>query len=289
MFSRVLVVLSLTLAVLTPACGETPDYADQYPATDAPFGYDAYARALAEFVDDEGLVNYAGLKSSPEDLLEFVLLLGELDRAEFDGWSESERIALWINAYNALTLQAIIEHYPIEPSLMRGMVFPKNSIRQIPGVWKKLEWRVMGEGITLDRIEHGVLRVEYDEPRIHVALVCAALSCPPLRSEPFTGDRLDEQLDDQSRRFLARPDALKIDRAAGRVELSSIFSWFGDDFIGRYDGDGFDSRGEAEAAVLRFVLPFTSGEDRAFLEADRFEIDYTDYDWTLNERSRSDS
>ena len=143
---------------------------------------------------------------------------------------------------------------------MVGLAYPKSSIQQIPGRWDKVQWLVMGQKLTLDRIEHAILRGgdpalvatygPFHEPRIHLALVCAAMGCPPLRNEPYAGERLDAQLDDQVRRFLRNPQKFRIDRGNGRVYLSSIFKWFGGDFIKKYGaGEKFAGHSDAERAV----------------------------------------
>jgi hypothetical protein len=144
---------------------------------------------------------------------------------------------------------------------------------------------VLGEEITLDHIEHEVLRKEFNEPRIHVALVCAAMGCPPLRNEPFTGEDLDTQLDDQSKTFLANPEKFRIDRDAGTVYLSSIFEWFGEDFVMTYKPDeGYSGHSESERSVLKFASEYLGDEDARYLKEEAYEIEYLDYDWSLNER-----
>jgi hypothetical protein len=254
------------------------------PALAGGFSYDDYAAVLEARVDDNARVDYAGLKQSPERLERFTNALAGLPRETYEEWGTPERIAFWINAYNALTLKLIVDNYPIKASLLRKLVFPANSIRQIPGAWKGVKFTVMGEEMTLDHIEHQILRREFDEPRIHVALVCAAVSCPPLRREPYRGADLDHQLDDQARRFLSRPDALIVDREKGVVRLSAIFDWFKDDFVKQYRGGGRDDR--PTAAVLDFVSRYAGDEVRQFIENGDFKVEYLDYDWTLNEQGQ---
>jgi len=248
------------------------------------FSYEPYADVLLEYVDARGRVDYAGLAANAGDLEAFSAMLASLDPASLETWSDDDKIALWINAYNALTLEAIVGHYPIEASVLRSVIYPKNSIRQIPGVWTDLRFRVMGTDLTLDEIEHRKLRGGFDEPRIHMALVCAAMSCPPLRWEPYSGEHLDVQLEDQTVRFLGSPDRFRLDRDANRVELSPIFKWFGDDFIGAYEpSEGFEGREPGERAVLSFIASHLEGADREYLESGRYEVEYLDYDWSLNE------
>lgn len=249
------------------------------------FSQEDYAAVLQTFVDPQGLVDYAGLKANQGALEAFVSRLARVNEAHFRSWPAADQIAFWCNAYNALTLKAVVDNYPIQPSFFRSLRFPRNSIRQIPGVWDGLRFEVMGRRLTLDDIEHRILRREYDEPRIHVALVCAAMGCPPLRHEPYRGARLEEQLEDQTRRFLSDPRHFRIDRAAGRVDLSSIFRWYGEDFISRHGTDReFASFDSAERAVLNFLREYLTDEDRRFLETSRLRIGYLDYDWGLNEQ-----
>ena len=255
------------------------------PAAGETFSYDAYAATLAH-VDDQGLVKYCALKEDRGRLDVFVTSLATLEKAEYESWGSKQRIAFWINAYNGLTLKAIIDRYPIKPSKALSLIYPENSIRQIPGVWKKLTFDVMGEMITLDHIEHHILRKEFDEPRIHMALVCAALNCPNLRNEPFAGVRLDEQLDDQVRRFLAVPKNFRIDSDGATVHLSTIFKWFGGDFVETYWAvDRFADHGEKERAVLNFISRYLPETQRRDLESMVFTIKYLEYDWTLNEKT----
>jgi len=144
------------------------------------FSVDPYAKALTSYVDDKGMVDYRGLKADHAALDDFTASIAHLDPKVYEGWSERQKIAFWINVYNALTLKAIIDHYPIQASYLKSLIYPQNSIRQIPGVWDKLSFPVMGRNMTLDHIEHAMLRAGFDEPRIHVALVCGAKGCPPL-------------------------------------------------------------------------------------------------------------
>ena len=267
---------------------------------DAAFSYDPYAATLKAYVDDDGMVDYQGLKEDHKKLDEFLLAMARVDKATYDKWDEDAQVAFWTNAYNALTLKVIIDHYPIEAGLISGLAYPKNSIRQIPGVWEKIQWLVVGEKLTLDQIEHAILRGKRDEkfnekfgsfnePRIHVALVCAAMGCPELRREPYLGEKLDDQLDEQSRIFMNNPGKFRIDRDAGKVYLSSIFKWFGGDFVKTYlPEEGFGEHSQAERAVLHYASEYLPDEDAAYLRKGDYAIEYLDYDWSLNEQQSSE-
>ncbi|MEW5975777.1 MAG: DUF547 domain-containing protein [Acidobacteriota bacterium] len=249
------------------------------------FSYDSYGAVLETDVDSQGLVAYQALKANRHRLDDFAAALGTLSPATYSRWTREEQIAFWINAYNSLTLEVIINHYPIRPSLLRSVIFPRNSIRQIPGVWTELQFEVMGRKLTLDHIEHQTLRKEFAEPRIHMALVCAGKGCPPLRQEPYVGSRLEEQFADQARKFLSQPEKFRIDRLQNRVYLSPLFEWFGGDFVARYGGQekAREGRNAAENAVLNFLAAHLEPDDRRYLTQADYQVVYLDYDWSLNE------
>ncbi len=251
----------------------------------AEFSYDSYATVLDKHVDEKGMVDYAAMKEHPAELHRFVRALAAVEPKTYEAWDEQAKIAFWINAYNALTLKAIIDHYPIKAGMLSGLTYPKNSIRQIPGVWDKIQFLVMGERMTLEQIEHKTLRAKFNVPRIHVALVCAAKGCPRLRKEPFLEEKLDAQLGDQSKGFLTDPAKFRIDRDNGKVHLSSIFKWFGGDFIkGHAPTDGFGDHSKAERAVLNFASTYLPKEQAEYLQAGQYSIEYLPYDWLLNEQ-----
>ena len=190
---------------------------------------------------------------------------------------ESERLAFLINLYNASTLELIIDHYPVKSIKDIGGFFK--------GPWDEDVVRLFGKTITLDNLEHDIIRKDYNEPRIHLALVCAAKGCPPLRSEAYVADRLDAQLDDQSRRFLASPAGLRIDHGKKAVFFSSIFKWYGKDFVDRYSpAAGFSDLDKTERAVAHFCSDYLSPGDGDYLKSGGYSVKYLDYDWSLNER-----
>lgn len=231
-----------------------------------------FEKTLQKF-NDHGRIDYRSLKKNPENLNAYLLTLANSSEAAIEGWASEEKIAFWINAYNAFTLKAVIDHYPVK------------SIRDIDGVWKRRIYPIAGEKMSLDQMEHEILRKKFTEPRIHMALVCAAMSCPPLRGSAFVGSRLDQQLKDQSRVFLSDPGNFRIDRAARKVHLSSIFNWFGDDFVKTYAPTaGFAKKSPKEKAVLNFIAGHINQGDRDFLQSGRYDVDYLDYNWGLNER-----
>lgn len=239
----------------------------------APPVYDDYRAVLMAFVDDGGLVDYRALFNHAfDDLEDFTRYLAELNPRDYDAWSARDRLAFWINTYNALTLRAVI-HNPVNGG-------PVRSIRDIPGVWDQMPFVVMGKPITLDEIENQKLRA-FKEPRVHMALVCAAMGCPKLRREPYEGAKLEAQLDDQVRDFLADPRHFYPDRARGTVRVSEIFKWYAGDFA---PVSVASKAPRVDMAVRNFAAPYLNEADREFLEHAR--IEYTPYDWTLNEQPR---
>ncbi|MFK8186353.1 MAG: DUF547 domain-containing protein [Phormidesmis sp.] len=240
-------------------------------ATNATVNTAALANVLSAYVDEGGLVDYTSLQGDRQDLDAYNASLNLTSQETFDSWSEAEQIAVLINAYNSLTLKSIVDESPI-----------KDSIKDIVGVWRFNKHGILQGKQTLNNIEHDILRENYNEPRIHAALVCAAISCPYLRQEPFTGEALDAQLDDQTQIFLSREEAFKIDRENNVVSLSKIFDWFGQDWVPSFGTDEGFAGSKNEKAVLNFISGYLNEEDSAYLKAGGYDIKYTDYDWSLN-------
>lgn len=242
------------------------------PAADV--DYDSYATLLSKYVSDRGLVNYSQLQSNRQSLDKFNNSIASVTPETFLSWSEDEQIAFLFNAYNSYTLAAIVNQEPL-----------KESIRDIPQVWRKKQYQVVGQNKSLDDIEHGTLRKDYDKPRLHAALVCAAISCPPLLNEPYRAEKLDAQLEERVRSWLSDPQrGLKIDRQNNTVAVSAIFDWYGKDWISRYGTDGFTGN-EQQRAVLNFISNYVSSEDAQYLQEGNYRVEYLDYDWSLNAQS----
>ncbi|HSG81112.1 MAG TPA: DUF547 domain-containing protein, partial [Gemmatimonadota bacterium] len=236
------------------------------------FDHSPLDTVLARFVRD-GRVDYAALKIGRAPLDAYLQSVAGVAPDELASWPEAERIAFLINAYNAYTLQTIVDHYPIESGgFFKKLVhpkrfsFPDNSIRQIDGVFDRIKHVVAGRELTLEEIQHGVLRPEHSEPRIHFALSCAAVSCPPLRGEAYRGDRLDAQLDDQGRQFLNDPRLNRVEIERSQVHLSKMFDWYGDDFLEFAQTDTGYQADETLNGVLAFVSRYLRERAVAFLE-----------------------
>lgn len=236
-----------------------------------PLDYDLYAEVLKTYVDEQGFVDYEGLQDNREALDRFNQSLGDVSPETYAAWSDREKIAFLINAYNSFTLQSIIDQEPI-----------KASIRDIPGVWRIRQFEIAGQRKTLDNIEHQTLRVDFNEPRIHAAVNCSAISCPPLRREPYTGEQLDQQLEDQVKQWLSSPHGVQIDREAGEVRISALFDWFGEDWLETYGGQEGYAGSDKERAALHFISQYVDPDDRAYLEDGNYRVRYLDYDWSLN-------
>ena len=255
------------------------------PAAGAAFdlSHAAWDKLLKERVRD-GRVDYRGLKADSKALDDYLSSIAAAPPRLYSDWSREDQLAFWINVYNALTLRAVLDHYPIKPSWLMSLRYPKNSIRQIPGVWDRLRFRVLGKDMTLDEIENGVLRKTLREPRAHMALVCASLGCPSLRGEAYVSARLRNQLDEQAILFLRDSSKFHVERREGRVYLSRIFKWFAKDFIPNYEPSaGFEGPAPGTRAALNFIARYIADDDARFVIAGGYEVLHLDYDWSLNE------
>ena len=203
-------------------------------------------------------VNYKNLKSD-EKFKKLALRLNSVREDSLK--TRDEKLSFWINTYNILAAKMVADRFPIKSIKDAGSFFTP--------VWKKPAGHVAGKERTLDEIEHEILR-KMDEPRIHVAIVCASVSCPDLRLEAFKADSLNEQLNDQMKRFLQSSEkGMRIDKKEKRVYLSSIFKWFKDDF-------------ESRGGVLKFISQYVSPEAAKELVSSQIDISYLDYNWNIN-------
>jgi len=246
------------------------------------------AEILKSFVDDKGMVDYKGLRRKRIELRALLNEFAGLDPNEYESWTREDKIAFWINAYNLQKLKIVTDNYPIEPlSRIFTIYWGPSSIRHIEGKITRHKFLVMDEEFTFARIEKR-FRGEFDDPRIFFALSNACLSSPPLRSEPYYGRKLDEQLDDQAGRFLSSPVAFRIDREKQKVYLSALFqsSSYGREFAEKFAIDRkFKDQPPATRAVLNFISNYVSKQDVSFLEVGNYTIEHMTYDWTINDGS----
>lgn len=263
-------------------------YAHQKDPNHVWLDYSSFEYVLKTYVNEQGMVKYAELKGDREDLDQFLSDISGLSRVEYDTWPAKEKIAFWINAYNAQTLKAIVDHYPIEPSGFKSLLYPKNSIRQIPGLWNRLHFSVVQGSVTLSKIEHKILRKQFAEPKIHFALVCASMGCPSLRNEPYVAYRLEEQLNDQVSKLMDDPDKFRMNTDKKIIEISPIFEWFSEDFFVWSDQKRVSGYSKSEWAVYLFLEKYLPEDHIYFDSPEGYTIDFLDYDWSLNELVVSD-
>ena len=203
-------------------------------------------------------VNYASLKKDPV-FSGLITRLESYSPASLE--SRESTLSFWINVYNILAAKMITDHYPIESIKDVGSFFKP--------VWKRAAGTVGGKERTLNDIEHEILR-KMNEPRIHVAIVCASVSCPDLRREAYSSGKLNEQLDDQMEKFLrSREKGMKLDERKNRVYLSAIFKWFAEDF-------------ESRGGVLKYIGQYVTAEERKVLNNSKIKISYLYYNWKIN-------
>jgi uncharacterized protein DUF547 len=253
----------LLLAALS--AGASPAPAAEPPDTSA------WQTLLSRHYDPAKGMDYKALKERDKAALDQLRQrLAAVDPATL---SRADQLAYWINLYNVSTVAVVVEHYPVE------------SIRDIStdpiirlNVFKKPAVKTKAGDISLDEVENGKIREGFKDPRIHFAINCAAKSCPPIRTEPYTGSRLNEQLDDQARRFLNGPHGVHLTRDGDELELhvSKILDWFKDDF--EHWGGG----------RISFLRKYLSADKQKEIDAAKGKVDlaFDDYDWSLNDASR---
>ncbi len=246
--------------------------------------HSVFNNLLALHVKD-GWVDYSGFSTDSKVLSGYTNMLGSMSESALDSWSCEQKLAFWINAYNAFTIEAIIERYPIRERSLIGLSSPRNSILQISGIWSRLTFQAGGKKLTLGSIEHEILRKEFNEPRIHFAIVCASRSCPKLRDEAYRHDMLDDQLEKQTADFINDPyRGGRWDETSNRLYISKIFKWFKDDFT---------SHGASESGnpLLVYLRPYITNASiqEAILREDKIEVAYLPYDWRLNEKNLSNT
>jgi uncharacterized protein DUF547 len=209
-------------------------------------------------------VRYAQFAKDRGALKTYLESLSKVRQEEFDSWSKPQRMAFLINAYNAFTVELILDNYPVK------------SIKDIGGVfdnrWKRKFFSLFGHPSYLDQIEHEMLRKPgaYDEPRVHFAVNCASIGCPMLREEAYVPERLEAQLAQQAERFLS--DRSRNRAAGGKLEVSKIFDWFKEDF------------GQREQWFAKYAKLLSDDPAQQKLVADgKAPLSFLDYDWSLND------
>lgn len=219
--------------------------------------HDLWNRLLKKHVTVEGNVNYKGFVKDSLELNRYLALL-KANHPE-DSWSSDEKMAYWINAYNAFTVKLIVDNYPVKTIKELG-----GKIYKVNTPWARSWIKLGDETYSLDNIEHGILRKEWSEPRIHFAVNCASYSCPRLRSEAYTAENLNAQLDDQAKYFINNSIKNEI-KSADEAELSKLFSWFKGDFT-------------KNGSLIEFLNKYADTKLNKGAK-----ISHKDYGWNLNE------
>ncbi|UCF01639.1 MAG: DUF547 domain-containing protein [Deltaproteobacteria bacterium] len=225
------------------------------------FNHSKFDQIVKEYVDDNGLVDYNSIAQDKR----FTEYMQSLQRARVGEFSRDGQLAFWINAYNAVTIDKVIKKKP------------KKSVREtfVPGVWTSTkfftsrEHIVAGKRLSQDDIEHEILRKQFKDPRIHFAIICASMGCPPLPRIAYTEENVQARLEEETRKYLNSPRGTRIDRAENTLHVSKLFDWFGSDFINK------------SGSILAFMQPYLHEEVRIFLERDPM-ISYLEYNWALN-------
>lgn len=214
---------------------------------------------LKAHVTIDGIVDYQGFIKDKVKLEQYLNALSS-SPPDKNTWTENEQLAYWINAYNAFTVKLIVDNYPVK-SIQD--LHPTFKIPLINTVWHKKFFQIGGEDTSLDQIEHKILRKEFNEPRIHFAINCASVSCPPLRNEAYVAEKLDQQLEEQGRIFINNLPYNKIN--ADKVEISSIFKWFKGDFT-------------KNGSIIDYLNKFSKVQISS-----NAKISHLEYNWDLNE------
>lgn len=278
-------------------------------ASDRPPSHSQWNAILQKYTEN-GLVDYSGLKKDSSVLDAYLALLTESSAAEadYESWSREEQMAFWINAYNAVTIHGILINYPIQPGgFFARRRFPQSSIRQIKDFWKTEFIELAGRPVTLDGIEHEILRREFADPRIHFSIVCASIGCPVLYDRAYTAGKVNEQLAKDAIRFIADPEKVHLDRKNNILYISEIFKWYKDDFneweksaweeftgVDKETAEEKENKpdppawlnkyGESTHGFVRFIVDYAPADISKFIVVRSPKLKYIEYDWTLNEK-----
>ncbi len=226
-------------------------------------------------------MRYAGLAQDRAALKSYLDTLAKVSPQEFAGWTKPQQMAFLINAYNAFTAEKILTRYPNIKSIWDfGKIFGNP--------FKDKFFTLLGREFTLDMIEHETLRKPgaYNEPRVHFAANCASVGCPMLREEPFVAERLDAQLEEQTRRFLSDRSRNRYNATDNTLEVSEIFKWFSEDWTSGYRG--FDNKGPAMQSREQFFAKYAAlladqPAQQQMITERKAAIRHLDYDWALND------
>ncbi len=241
---------------------------------------------LKKYVQN-GAVNYRELRRDNKALDAYVAGLRVVKGEEYNNWSMASKKAFWINAFHAIALKQVVDHYPCEAQTMyRFARYPRHSSQNIEDFYSKKKFRIMDDLYSLDLILNLVLRIRMHDVKTLFAAALPARGGIKLRSSVYEGPFIKEQLEEQIKQLIADPAQFHIDRASRSVTLPEFFQKYGDDFIPLLDR-GFDAptQREKETAVREFIMDYVSKEDAEFLKDPTITLIYTKFDWTLNEKA----
>lgn len=277
--------ISLFILVLGCTVIKPVTLKDETLETPRIFSHEDFERVLQGFADDRGLVDYAALKKNPRDLERYYLLLSTYSPDSHPTLfpSKQSKLAYWINAYNAAAIKIVLTYYPI--SSVRD-IKPPTALFFLPektGFFAFQRVSFGGKTTNLYYLENGVIRKRFSDPRVHFALNCAARGCPRLPRRVFTSERLTEQLDRETRQFLAEERNLRVDHQEKTIYMSSIFKWYKNDFLNWYK----ESFPQQEATLLNYMSLYLPGERSNEIRglAASFRVRFIPYDWRLNDRN----
>ncbi len=243
-------------------------------ALDKPYDHSAWDRFLKEFVNENGAVDYQAAHDHPELLNQYLDQIKSINRFEFDNdWPREERMALWINAYNAGIIKAIIDHYPVK------------NIQLIPGIWETDFLTVAGRPTGLNKIQKRELIGKFGDEKIHLVLACSGKSCPKLSRDAFTGPKVEGQLFKAAKDFVVDTERNKIVPGDRKIWLSRLFKWYKQDFWIDFGAPTNDRNLlPDDYAVLSFLSHYIDDIEKIkYLEEGNYKVKYLDFDWSLNQ------
>lgn len=231
------------------------------PALALDHNHSLWNTQLNKYVNTRGRVHYPGFQKNPSFQM-YLQQLSSVSHSQYNGFSRNQKLSFLINAYNAFTIKLVADHYPVQSI---------KKIRKLTAFaftpWKIKFFTLLGKQRNLDWIEHRMLRKKFKEPRIHFAIVCASIGCPPLANRAYTAATLDSQLSFNMKRFLTNRSRNRYDKNRNLIKISPIFKWFREDF------------GSSDEAIIRFIN--TTRKQKIPANA---RIEYTYYNWNLNKQ-----
>jgi len=255
MIKKLSPIFSLFIILLLQSCA-----VKEYNSISRPIEHSLWDTLVKKHVTEKGVVDYSGFQKDSTSLNKYLSQLASAHPND-KNWSRDEQLAYWINAYNAFTVKLMVDHHPV-----KSIKDIKNGIPFVNTVWDIKFIDIEDANYDLNNIEHGIIRANFNEPRIHFACNCASISCPRLRNEAFVAERLDEQLTDQTKYFLSNSIKNEITNSKA-VKLSPLFNWYGGDFK------------KSAGTVVDFINKYSE------IKLDReTDIDWLDYNWQANDK-----